>query len=324
VSAVVVRINTPTDSNVVVQMPQRNVMTDEIGPPSYEHQRRYSPNVIIFGETGAGKSSVVNLIAGEDLANVSSSAVGCTLDSTSYDLVLSDAQDRSHHIRVFDTVGLNEATFSPDDYLKAIEKANELICELQRTGGIRLLIFCIRGGRITSATQNNYRLFYEILCQNEVPIAFVITGLENERSMEDWWTKNALEFEKYQLHCASHACVTATRGLHNLHAQKYQQSQNTVRAMLLQQTSNGERNSWKPAEQTGWLIHTAARLLKWVFQNKARRGRRRRRALTIKELIRFLENSFSLSPSDAEDLASKIWEMRQDSAGPDFVKREVD
>ncbi|KAF9227138.1 hypothetical protein BS17DRAFT_449164 [Gyrodon lividus] len=242
-------------------MSQGNLLADEIHPPSYEHQRRHSPNVIIFGETGAGKSSVVNLIAGGDFAQVSSSAAGCTLDSTSYDVILPDGHGRSRHIRLFDTVGLNEPTFSANDYLKAIEKANELICELQRTGGIRLLIFCIRGGRITAATQNNYRLFCDILCQKEVPVAFVITGLENERLMEGWWTKNASEFEKYQLHCASHACVTATRGLNNLYARKYEESQNIIRTMLLQHTAVSERLSWKP-ERTAWFVHMAGRLLK--------------------------------------------------------------
>ncbi|KAF9241822.1 hypothetical protein BU15DRAFT_60722 [Melanogaster broomeanus] len=148
---------------------------------------------------------------------------------------------------------------------------------LQRTGGIRLLIFCIRGGRITAVTQNNYRLFYEILCQKEVPIAFVITGLENEPSMEGWWTKNKSEFEKY--HCIGPL-----------------------------------------TQRTGWFVNMAGRLLKWVFQAKPRHPLARRKALKVEELTRRLEDSCGFSQSEAEHLAVRIWETRQESAGPDFVK----
>jgi len=121
--------------------------------PSYEAQQHYSPNVLIVGETGVGKSSVVNLIAGEPLATVHSGAGACTMEATSYDIILPDDQGLAHHIRLFDTVGLNEPQFGKTDYLTAIEKANTLICQLQRTGGIRLLLFCIRGGRITAVMQ---------------------------------------------------------------------------------------------------------------------------------------------------------------------------
>lgn len=263
-----------------------------------------------------GKSSVVNLIAGKPLAAVHSGASGCTMESSSYDIILPDNQGLSHHIRLFDTVGLNEPLFRKTNYLTAIEKANTLICQLQLTGGIRLILFCIRSGRITAVMQNNYRLFCDILCQNEVPVAFVITGLENEASMEGWWENNVSSFEKYQLSCASHACVTATRGLNNCYAERYQQSQMTVRAMLLGHVAGGG-TSWKP-ERTGWFIHLAGRLLKWLGQIK----NRRRHVLTVEELTRHLQDTCKFSRSEAEYLAGKIWVKRLENTGPDFVKSD--
>ncbi|KAG8214115.1 hypothetical protein J3R82DRAFT_10876 [Butyriboletus roseoflavus] len=285
-------------------------------PPSYEDQRHYSPNVLIVGETGVGKSSVVNLIAGESLAAVHSGAGGCTMEASSYDIVLPDNQGLSHHIRLFDTVGLNEPLFGKTDYLTAIEKANALICQLQRTGGIRLILFCFRGGRITAVMQNNYRLFCNILCQNEVPVAFVITGLENEKSMEGWWENNVSLFEAYRLSCASHACVTATRGLNNHYAERYRQSQETIRAMLLGHVS-GVGTSWQP-ERTGWFIHLAGRLLKLLGQIR----NRRRHVLTVEELTRHLQDKCKFSRSEAVYLAGKIWTKRLENAGPDFVKSD--
>ena len=281
--------------------------------PSYEAQRHLSPNVLIVGETGVGKSSIVNLIAGESLATVHSGAGACTMAATSYDVILPDAQGLSHHIRLFDTVGLNEPQFRKTDYLSAIEKANTLICQLQRTGGIRLLMFCFRGGRITSVMQNNYRLFCDILCQKKVPVAFVITGLENEGSMEGWWQRNVPLFEEYGLLCASHACVTAIRGLNDCHAGRYHESQTAVRAMLLAHLAGG--TSWQP-ERTGWFIHLAGKLLRWLNQIRGRR----RQALTVEELARHLQNQCKFSRSEAEYLATKIWAKRLENVGPDFVK----
>ncbi|KAF8444871.1 hypothetical protein L210DRAFT_3394869 [Boletus edulis BED1] len=264
--------------------------------PSYEAQRCFSPNVLVVGETGVGKSSVINLIAGEQVAPVHSGAGACTMEATSYDIVLPDDQGLSHHIRLFDTVGLNEPQFKKNDYLTAIEKANTLICQLQRTGGIRLLLFCIRGGRITSVMQNNYRLFCDILCQKQVPVAFVVTGLENEVSMEGWWERNVLSFEAYRLSCASHACVTGIRGLNDYYAEKYEQSQMAIRAMLLAHVTEGG-TSWQP-ERTGWFIHLAGKLLKWLGQVKSRR----RQAPTVGELARHLQDKCTIyNPPPAYD-----------------------
>lgn len=286
-------------------------------PPPYESQRRYSPNVLVVGETGVGKSSVVNLIAGIPLAEAHSGASGCTMESTSYDILLPDNQGLRHHVRLFDTVGLNEPQFGRNDYLTAIEKANALICQLQRTGGIRLLLFCFRGGRITATMQNNYRLFCNILCQNEVPVAFVITGLENEASMEGWWEKNAPLFEAYQLSCTSHACVTAIRGINDCYAEKYGESQTRIRAMLLEHVTGG--TSWQ-LERTRWFVHLAGKLLRWLGQIKSRR----RRSLTVEELSRHLQDKCKFSRSEAVYLAGKIWAKRLEGAGPEFVKSDDD
>jgi len=50
----------------------------------------HAPNFIIFGEIGVGKSSLINLIAGENLATASSGATLCTLDPTQYKVGLHD------------------------------------------------------------------------------------------------------------------------------------------------------------------------------------------------------------------------------------------
>ncbi|KAG1716108.1 hypothetical protein ID866_1080, partial [Astraeus odoratus] len=160
-------------------------------------------NVILFGETGVGKSSVINLITGRKVAEVSPDVEGCTMNSKDYEFTLG-----SKLIKIWDTVGLEEPQMGVNGYYAAIVKAYALISKLSTAGGVDLLLFCFRGNKITATTQSNYRLFYEVLCNKQVPIALVITHLERERRMEDWWDRNERHILKYGIQSAGHACVT--------------------------------------------------------------------------------------------------------------------
>ena len=63
------------------------------------------PNIVIFGETGAGKSSLVNLIASDDIvAPISSRSVGCTFRS----MCFSTVNVGGKYFNLHDTAGLDE------------------------------------------------------------------------------------------------------------------------------------------------------------------------------------------------------------------------
>ncbi|KAF8137280.1 hypothetical protein EV363DRAFT_1446163 [Boletus edulis] len=134
-------------------------------------------NVILFGETGVGKSSIINLMADAEIATTSSKLEGCTLEATEYSFTLSG--ETQTPLCIFDTVGLNEPKMGVNTFFGAIEEAHRLITSLHHSGGIDLLLFCIRGGRINATMQPNYRLFFEFLCEKKVPLAFIVTNLEN-------------------------------------------------------------------------------------------------------------------------------------------------
>jgi small GTP-binding protein len=61
-------------------------------------------NIVIFGETGAGKSSLVNLITRTQSAPTSSDAMGCTTKTNVYehDVV---TQNKTLKVKLFDTAG---------------------------------------------------------------------------------------------------------------------------------------------------------------------------------------------------------------------------
>ncbi|KAI6044900.1 P-loop containing nucleoside triphosphate hydrolase protein [Pisolithus marmoratus] len=160
-------------------------------------------NIILLGQTGVGKSSVVNLIADQPIAAVSPDAVVCTMSSTEYRF-----ETGTHNFRIWDTAGLEEPEVGAYEYITAISKALQLIRQLAAAGGVNLLLLCMRGEKVTRATRSNYRLFYEMLCGGDVPVGLVITHLEREGNMDEWWKRNQRALDRHGVKSVGHACVT--------------------------------------------------------------------------------------------------------------------
>ena len=184
-------------------------------------------NIIVFGQTGAGKSSVVNLMAGQQRARTSSSTERCTMHWEAHSIVIDGST-----FRVFDTIGLEEHQLGMEEYLDAIENAYTLIKKLKDEGGIHLLLFCVRAGRLTSTILENYRLFYECICEKKVPIILVLTGFEREQNMDDWWYKYKLTFDKYGIVLDGHACINAANGPDEMQQRLYEESRHLVRNLV--------------------------------------------------------------------------------------------
>ncbi|OAX35955.1 hypothetical protein K503DRAFT_867922 [Rhizopogon vinicolor AM-OR11-026] len=203
-------------------------------------------NIVLFGLTGAGKSSVVNLMAGKDIAKTSPDMLRGTLNWSEYPIAFD-----GHRYKVFDTVGLEEPQLGIQEYLETILKARDLITTLDSEGGVDLLLFCVRAGRVTATLQSNYRLFYEWLCEKKVPIVLVLTGLEREQNMEDWWDRNKDTFDKYKISVEGHACITAANNLDGRHQHLYQLSRQLVRNLVKEHTYDRPEGGWKGGD--GWF-----------------------------------------------------------------------
>ena len=81
--------------------------------------------------------------------------------------------------------------------------------ELAHSGGIHLVIYCVRGSRLTRALRRNYDLFYVTVCRRKVPVALVVTGLEHQQDeMETWWIENEAALLRQGMRFDAHACVT--------------------------------------------------------------------------------------------------------------------
>lgn len=164
-------------------------------------------NIVLFGEAGIGRSSVINLIAGIDVTKTSPDSQVCTLESQWYTFSVANRT-----FNIWD-IGSGESLFNITHCLGGIEKMYRLIQKVQAAGGLDLLLFCVpgNGSRITQTMMCSYRLFYEVLCEKRIPIALVVTHLEGEMRMDDWWTRNAQYISQCGLHFSGHACVTGLR-----------------------------------------------------------------------------------------------------------------
>ncbi len=208
-----------------------------------------TPNVIIFGETGVGKSSLINMITDGTSAAVSNAAIGCTFESAPYDAELSGRK-----YRLWDTAGLNEGDRGND---RAIESLQVLVRSL-KDGGVSLLVYCIRGSRLRDIVKINYDLFHKIICGGKVPIVVVVTGLENEDNMDDWWKDNSEDFFRRGMSFSAHACVTTTKGKvkksgQHMFEAEYNRSVGWVQEIIV---SHCAKRSWTPDSST-WLWNIA-------------------------------------------------------------------
>ncbi|KAG1799213.1 P-loop containing nucleoside triphosphate hydrolase protein [Suillus plorans] len=249
-------------------------------------------NIVLFGASGVGKSSVVNLMAGKEVAKTSLGMKSCTLHWQDYAI---DFDGESY--KVFDTVGLEEPQLGIKDYLISVENAYRLVKELDRQGGIDLLLFCIRAGRVTATLQSNYRLFHEFLCEKKVPVVLAITNLEREQRMEDWWDQEHNNFNRYQIQVAGHACITAANGLQagTQMADHYEESRVIIRELVKRFAADGQKQAWIGGHN---LFVSLMRRLKELLTGGSH--------LTRKDLVPHLTKRCGISPDVAKELANMI------------------
>ncbi|KAI6000729.1 P-loop containing nucleoside triphosphate hydrolase protein, partial [Pisolithus albus] len=170
----------------------------------FQKSREPPHNVVIFGEAGVGKSSLVNLIIGSNRAGTSSDAVACTQRNQEYEVTIDNRK-----FRIWDTVGLDSGTFNWLPAAFAERPLKHFLSKLFKKGEVDLLIYCVRASRATRALVRHYQTFYSTICEGAVPVVVVITCLENATGeMENWWAKNEENFRRYGMSFAGHACVT--------------------------------------------------------------------------------------------------------------------
>ncbi|KAG6334345.1 hypothetical protein ID866_4746 [Astraeus odoratus] len=187
-------------------------------------------NIILCGDVGVGKSSIINSIAGREVARTSNDAPGSTPRTMCYTLTF----DPSTRIRLWETPGLGEGEGGTIGHEQASKVLKDLLEILHVSDRVDLLLLCMPGGRTIKRRHENYKA----ICENvrgKLPVALVITNLERENDMHQWWMRNGKKLEQQGLVFDAHACVTTlSDGSNDRHIND---SHNRLRRLVLHHIS---------------------------------------------------------------------------------------
>ncbi|KAI6022899.1 hypothetical protein BKA83DRAFT_4270442 [Pisolithus microcarpus] len=150
--------------------------------------------VVIVGATGVGKSSVINAIAGEKRAQISSDTDACTRECKSFLVELKPGVITE----LWDTVGWDESH---------IDIVTGHVQRLVSTRGIDLLLFCVRAGDRAKCHVERFKRNIQPICGKETSVALVDASVFHELIVD------------------AHVCVTtAARSANPIHQQQVRRS----------------------------------------------------------------------------------------------------
>lgn len=176
--------------------------------------------VVIVGATGVGKSSVINAIAGEKRAQISSDTDACTRECKAFLVELKPGVISE----VWDTFGWEGSL---------IEKVTGHVQRLVNTRGVDLLLFCVRAGDTAKSHVDKFKRNIQPICGKRIPVALVVTGLEGESDMDSWWTNNKDASVFHELVVDAHACVTTSaKSADPIYQQRIQSSRRRLRELV--------------------------------------------------------------------------------------------
>ncbi|KAF9222625.1 hypothetical protein BS17DRAFT_173622 [Gyrodon lividus] len=220
-------------------------------------------NVVVFGESGVGKSSLVNLVVGSYAAKTSPDADACTIRTQHYDVVIHGGK-----FKIWDTAGLDGGSSGTRRAAVAEKNLKQSLRNFLKNDDLSLLIYCVRASRATRALVRHYQRVYTETCNSTIPMVIVVTALENSSGdMDNWWQRNAGDLSKYGMNFIDHACITTIGddSCDTLVARERRAySQETVRDMIFRNCLNGERSEGGlvlPTERRGtvWIRNIAIR-----------------------------------------------------------------
>lgn len=160
-------------------------------------------NIVIFGTTGSGKSSIINMFLEREEAPASNDAMGCTATTDNYDFSVDEKK-----YRIWDTPGLNEGSEGLVPAKVALKNLKSFVEELVRDKNrAPLFILCIEGSQDVKAQLRHYDSLKSII--GTAPFSIVVTGMDRCSSSpwSKWWGEHGNVLQSFGVASVDHACV---------------------------------------------------------------------------------------------------------------------
>jgi uncharacterized protein len=138
----------------------------------------YTPRIAIFGKTGAGKSSTLNAIFGQNLSAVSDVAA-CTREVLSYEI-----QTPRGQIILLDCPGVAESSTRDKEYAKLY---HDLLTGRDGSDGVDFILWVLKGDdRAFSADLEFYERMIKPAMDQSIPILFVLNQVDKIEPFREW------------------------------------------------------------------------------------------------------------------------------------------
>lgn len=160
-------------------------------------------DIVIFGTTGSGKSSLINILLASQEAPASNDAIGCTATNNGY---LFSIDERKY--RIWDTPGLNEGSEGLVPAKVALRNLKSFVKELVRDKNrVPLFILCIEGSLDVKAQLRHYNSVKSTI--GAAPFAIIVTGMDrcSSRPWSEWWGEHWEVLQSFGVASVNHACV---------------------------------------------------------------------------------------------------------------------
>jgi len=168
----------------------KEFIDDKITNLNNENMNITSFNIIILGNTGVGKSTLLNTVLKEKLAETDFG------DACTMGVPKPYESDKAKGIRIWDSRGIENGKYNLETAFKDIRNTIEsLIKENNPDKFIHCIWYCIKSNRFTEEEENNLKNCYNSYIE-KLPIIVVYTQSENQKETDRMIEKVRNKIEK--------------------------------------------------------------------------------------------------------------------------------
>ena len=103
----------------------------------------------------------------------------------------------------------------------------------------------------------NYKMLFETLLNEQVPIVIVVTGLESQQNTDEWWPANRVAFDEHGMHFHGNTCITATPE----DKSEWNESKEKLEELIY---TSYRRVPWKMPHNSGFIAILRSYLSPWL------------------------------------------------------------